>query len=492
MGASVIVVEKGGCVGQHRSMTSGWNSKVQQEAGMEFTRDMRTEAILDMYEASQRYQSKTTLVSKYIDRSGEYIDFVAEAFKEYGVATVAGGFQIPGVPQDQWHIERDSSTMGTYSPLWNLAHVWGQTFEVGENFNWMKTMERYCLDRGVEFDFNTCGKRLEREGADNKSGRCTALIAQNEKGEYVRYKAKKAVILAAGDFMADPEMIERYCPVAAKNVFDFWNHNCTGDMHKAAMWVGARMDAAATPDCWPNATITGKNLKPKDNPFYVPFMNWSYSPAYSNAPHLYVDTTTGKRFINEETEYGVGCMKLAVAQASASSKGYCYVVFDGAVAEKWAGLIPEMEPFSYSTPDQLALDVEEGVTFKADTLEELAKLMEVPPENLVATVERYNGFCEAGYDDDCVKNPAFLKTVDTAPYYAVPVGMSIECVRGGIVTDDDLRCVDMDGNSIEGLYAVGNNGGGFYGCFYPPSIAGSGVGHGQCFSYCAAEHACSL
>ena len=40
---------------------------------------------------------------------------------------------------------------------------------------------------------------------------------------------------------------------------------------------------------------------------------------------------------------------------------------------------------------------------RADTLEELAELIEVDPAELKATVERYNKLCKAGEDTDFFK-----------------------------------------------------------------------------------------
>lgn len=46
--------------------------------------------------------------------------------------------------------------------------------------------------------------------------------------------------------------------------------------------------------------------------------------------------------------------------------------------------------------------------YQADTLEELAELIDVDPAAFTATVERYNEMCEKGVDEDFMKSPEYL------------------------------------------------------------------------------------
>ena len=52
----------------------------------------------------------------------------------------------------------------------------------------------------------------------------------------------------------------------------------------------------------------------------------------------------------------------------------------------------------------------------ADTLEELAELIEVDPTELKATVERYNKLCKAGEDTDFFKENHFLFPIEQGPF----------------------------------------------------------------------------
>ena len=75
---------------------------------------------------------------------------------------------------------------------------------------------------------------------------------------------------------------------------------------------------------------------------------------------------------------------------------------------------------------------------------------------LTATVDRYNGMCEAGEDTDYYKKPVFLTPVKQGPFYALKVGPALLAVCGGLKCNNDFQCLDENGEVIEGLYVLGN------------------------------------
>ena len=97
-----------------------------------------------------------------------------------------------------------------------------------------------------------------------------------------------------------------------------------------------------------------------------------------------------------------------------------------------------------------------GKAFQADTLEELAEKMDVPYENLKATVDRYNELCALGDDPDFGKRPELLTTIVKPPFTAVKMGASLLDVMGGCLTNTELNVLDADYQPIPGLYAIGN------------------------------------
>jgi fumarate reductase flavoprotein subunit len=114
-------------------------------------------------------------------------------------------------------------------------------------------------------------------------------------------------------------------------------------------------------------------------------------------------------------------------------------------------------------PDNVVRDVEAGVTLKADTLEELAEKMDVDPKAFIATIDRYNEMCKQGRDDDFYKEAMWLKSIDTAPYYACKIAPHPCCTRAGLRIGPSGRVLDRKGNDIKGLWASGLNAGAMFG-----------------------------
>ncbi len=99
--------------------------------------------------------------------------------------------------------------------------------------------------------------------------------------------------------------------------------------------------------------------------------------------------------------------------------------------------------------------------------------MDVPVENLKATVARYNELFRLGEDVDYGKQSALLTSIDRPPYYALKWGPALLNVHGGVIIDPQMRVLDGASKPIPGLLAVGNVSGGLYGVDYPLLLNGN-------------------
>jgi 3-oxosteroid 1-dehydrogenase len=145
---------------------------------------------------------------------------------------------------------------------------------------------------------------------------------------------------------------------------------------------------------------------------------------------------------------------------------------------------------------------EAGYLKEAATVEELAAQIGCEPATLRATIDRWNGFVDAGHDKDFNRghraydkwlgdpfhgpNPA-LGRIDKGPFYAVDVVPGDVSTYGGAVTDAQGRVQRVDGSVIEGLYACGVSTASVMGGVYPG--AGASIGPSLTFGYVAAKHA---
>jgi 3-oxosteroid 1-dehydrogenase len=137
---------------------------------------------------------------------------------------------------------------------------------------------------------------------------------------------------------------------------------------------------------------------------------------------------------------------------------------------------------------------------KAASLEALAAEIDVPADELRATVERFNGFARSGVDEDfhrgesaydkyysdpTVKPNPSLHVIDKAPFYAVKIVPGDLGTKGGLVTDERARVLRPDGSVITGLYAAGNASSAIMGHTY--AGPGATIGPALAFGYLAAE-----
>lgn len=93
----------------------------------------------------------------------------------------------------------------------------------------------------------------------------------------------------------------------------------------------------------------------------------------------------------------------------------------------------------------------------ADSIAILAEKMEVKPETLTATIERWNELCAEGSDADFGKASEHMRPIKTAPFYAFMChNFDNGASRGGVSIDGMFRPLKKDGGIIEGVYCAGD------------------------------------
>ena len=109
-----------------------------------------------------------------------------------------------------------------------------------------------------------------------------------------------------------------------------------------------------------------------------------------------------------------------------------------------------------------------GFFFSANTIAELASKIEMkyqrvpmPPENLAATVARYNSFVDLGEDEDFGK-PTPRYKIATPPFYAAWATPVLHDTRAGLAHQrPTARSSTCRATVIPGLYCGGESAGGF-------------------------------
>jgi fumarate reductase flavoprotein subunit len=287
------------------------------------------------------------------------------------------------------------------------------------------------------------------------------VIARNPEGIYVQFNAQKAVIMCTGDYSNNPVMVQKYCSHAAeiariRNIYMTRHDDLTrapeplnvGDGHLMAMWVNAVMS----------------------DTLHAP-VSHSTIGSMGNAPFLRINIF-GQRYENEDVP-GQSIANQLIRQP----QKLVWQVYDSG----W----PQQLPFNgvgigKFTAATKALEQRVAeMAIKADTLEELARKMEVPVEAFVSTIKRYNELARNGRDLDFGKRADRLFAIDKPPFYASSIQQELLVILGGMNCNPSLQPLDPDWHVIPGLYLAGNMVGNIFAIDYPTMCPG--LTHGMAY-----------
>lgn len=311
----------------------------------------------------------------------------------------------------------------------------------------------------VEVLKQTRARRLLRES----NGRVHRVQAEQD-GESLELYARKAVVLAAGGFVHDRELVHRFVPQYDNAVFIGGEGN-EGDGLRMAWALGA--DVRDTP--YIKGTF-GKHPMDENN-------HHACLAVYKGAIAV---NQEGRRFVDESQSYkllGDACMQ--------QSYGVTYQILDRGIMESGDNRVRILD---------FERRLEEGLFVEAESLEQLARLIEVPEAVLLAEVAAYNQAVRDGQEPEfgrrhLVHLHGALRPIERGPFYAYPSTAAVFGTYCGLCIDAQMRVRDVFGEPIEGLLAAGEVVGGLHGAAY---MTGSALGKAAIFGRIAAVTAQGL
>ena len=320
-----------------------------------------------------------------------------------------------------------------------------------------------------------------------------AGVIARHNGEDVEIRARSAVLLNAGGFARNPEMRQKYQRAPIHSNWTNANRGDTGEVLETVINMGAATDALDSA-VWIATShhVDGSYPKSQIGP------DGQIFPALHHLdlslPHLIVVDQTGQRVFNESASYVEIGESIFKCQAENGKAVPCWVIFDARNRAwyPWGASPPGVTPKEW---------IETGYMRKADTLDDLAMQCGVDADGLKEAVERFNGFCKTGADEDfkrggrafdrahgdpTVKPNPNLGPIERAPFYACALYPGDVGTSGGLVTDEYARVLKDDGTPIPGLYATGNLAASPFGYCYPG--AGASIASSFTFGWLAALH----
>lgn len=333
------------------------------------------------------------------------------------------GFKFPGLVPHPGHTRnRCLGWIGGYGP------------------KLVKLIEARARERDVEILLRHRAIRLI---TDPQTGRVIGLKV-DVKGEIKNFKAKKAVILATGGFGHNREIVAEYAPHMA-DCYPKMPLGHQGDGLKMGLDVGAATKdiGIAVAPSWPVCAETHSNAL---------WVVWHGGIMVN---------INGKRFHDEsssESFYGP-----MTGSGMRQPGGVYWVIFNDRMKAK----VGTAEGNPEVNQEQIRV-IEKCKQYKANTIEELAKIAGINAKGLRETVDKYNSDIDSvGYDTVFGRKAQFgsrgtLEKLDTPKFYSIKCITSTTSMKGGLKIDADCHVINNYGEVIPGLYAVGEVTGGLF------------------------------
>ncbi|HJC28101.1 MAG TPA: 3-oxosteroid 1-dehydrogenase [Candidatus Dietzia intestinipullorum] len=343
-------------------------------------------------------------------------------------------------------------------------------------------LRKGLLDAGVPVWLETpmTGLVTEGSGVDEK----VVGITVARDGEEQTLRARRGVVMGSGGFEHNQEMRDKYQRQPIPTSWTVGAAANTGEGIEYMEKAGAALSLME--DAWWGPSIL------------LPRGPW-FALAERSLPCSFMVNSRGERFMNESLPYVEAGHRMyggKYGQGEGPGENVpAWIVFDQEYKNRYlfAGLQAKQPlPRKWLETENF---------HKADTLAELAELIDVPAEALQKTADRFNGFAANGRDEDFDRgasgydhyygdptnkpNPS-LGPVTKAPFYAVKMVPGDLGTKGGVNTDVRGRVLREDGSVIEGLYASGNASSPVMGHTY--AGPGATIGPAMVFGYLAVEH----
>ena len=272
----------------------------------------------------------------------------------------------------------------------------------------MATLKAAVARTKVRVEIDTRALSLIRE-----DGRIIGVLCRQD-GELRAFRARRGVVLSAGGFVMNREMVAKYAP-RLQDATPIGNPNDTGG--GILMGIGAG----------------GAAINMSEG-----FISVIWYPKGAFCEGIFVNEQ-GQRFVNEDCYHARGghhCLNQSGRKA--------YMVVDSAIFT---------EPPLYANAQ---------VKEVGESFEELERDAGFPEGTLTATLATYNRFAAKGEDPLFHKHRDFLRPLDKPPYalldFSIDTGIYYPSFTlGGLDTTVDGEVRRANGSVIPGLYAAGRN-----------------------------------
>lgn len=235
----------------------------------------------------------------------------------------------------------------------------------------------------------------------------------------------KAVVVTTGGFGANQKMIAKYRP----DLKDYVTTNAAGSTGDGIEMISALGGALVDMD------------KIQIHPTVFQKTGYLVSESIRGEGAILVNKE-GNRFFNEMDTRD----KVSAAELKQDGK-YAYAIFGEGTKDKVKAV------------DQY---ISKNMVVEADNVEELAKKLDIKPEELKATVTKWNKGVADKKDSEFGRTTGMTNDI-SGKVYAIKVAPGIHHTMAGVKINTQTQVLKEDGQPIKGLYAAGEVTGGLHG-----------------------------
>ena len=424
--AKVIVLERLKKTGGNTSLAAGLlaaESPVQKRLKIDATKEYLFKASMDY----AKWLTNPRIVKAYIDKSGDTVQWLEDMGLTFENIPFCYDNQFP-----------------------RIFHV-----ITGHGNKLIHTMQKRCEELGVKIFCSTAGKKI----TINENGEVAGIIAK-QKEKTISIEARAAVI-ATGGYSGDKRLLKKYYPYYT-DTLRLYGIPCPGDGLKMALEAGAATEGLG-------AVIAMGPLFEGSN--YVHVVSMESNTVWVNK--------NGERFINEDVIPSASSNALNTQPDKIS-----FTLFDSKIKQGFIndGIIKAVEPARYpagtkmkSLDNKLEREESRGTIKISQSWKDIAKWIGADLKTLKNTITEYNRYCDNGWDDDFYKNRRFLRPLKTPPFYALRCTQAHHGTVGGIKINQHMEVINTKNKRIPGLYASGNDTGGWVAGTYPHRLTGTAL-----------------
>lgn len=428
-GADVILLEKRRTVGGSSMMAEGLfaaESPIQKRMKIDARRDRLFKLAMDY----SHWQINPRIVRAFIDKSGDTIDWLQDKGMHFRCL--------------QYYPNQDPA-------VWHCFDGGGNTL--------VHVMHSNCIRLGVRVLENNAVKTILTDTRKRVTGVVAAIKGKNRK------VTARSVIIATGGYGGNKKLLRKYYPYYNEHMV------CLGVPHMGdgllmATELGAATEGLGILHLAGNAPRGSFELE-----------------VVAEEPNTIWMNKKGERFIDEAAGFKHFESTNALVRQPG---GVGYILLDEGVKRDMMekGV---MKGLSLKAPRgtklarlgeefKLAAEKDKEWVRISHSWNELAGWMGAKPEVMKTTIDEYNSFCDQGYDTVFAKDRKYLVALRTPPYYALRCYARFMGTIGGIKINHHMEVLDHEDNTIPGLYAGGNDTGGWETETYNVELAGTTLG----------------